>query len=101
VSIRRDELALRLALGASPAALNRDVLGRAAALAVTGSAIGIVLALWLLPVIRTMLYGVSPFDPATLGSAVVAMTAIALLSAALPAARARAVDPVRVLGSRF
>jgi putative ABC transport system permease protein len=99
VSMRRDELALRIALGASPAALNRDVLGRAAALALTGSGIGIVLALWLLPVTRTMLYGVSPFDPVTLGSAVVGMTAIALLSAVVPAARARAVDPLTILRS--
>jgi predicted permease len=96
VSVRRDELALRIALGASPAALNRDVLRRAGALAVRGCAIGIVLALWLLPAIRTMLYGVSPFDPATLAAAVVAMTAIALLSAAIPAARASAVDPLTV-----
>ena len=97
VSIRRDELALRMALGASPARLNRDVLRRAASLAVTGCAIGIVLALWLLPAIRTMLYGVSPFDPVTLGCSVVAMTVIALLSAAIPAARASAVDALTML----
>jgi predicted permease len=96
VSIRRDELALRIALGASPPAITRSVLRRAATLAVTGGTIGVVLGLWLLPAIGAMLYGVSPFDPITLGSAVVAMTALALVGAVVPAARASAVDPLTV-----
>ncbi len=97
VSIRRDEIALRIAIGASASAINRGVLRRAAALALTGCATGIVLALWLLPAIRAMLYGVSPFDPTTIGAAVLAMTALALLSAVIPAARASAVDPLTVM----
>jgi predicted permease len=97
VSVRRDELALRIALGASPARLNRDVLRGAASMAIAGSAAGLLGAIWLLPALRAMLYGVSPLDPFTLGSSVAAMALVAVLAAAVPAARASAVDPVRLL----
>jgi ABC-type antimicrobial peptide transport system permease subunit len=97
VSVRRDELALRMALGASPARLNRDVLRGAASMAIAGSAAGLLGAVWLLPPLRAMLYGVSPLDPFTLGSSVLAMGSVAVLAAAVPAARASTVDPVRLL----
>jgi len=97
VSNRRDELALRIALGASRAALRRSVLRRTAVLAMVGCAAGIALGLWLLPAIRAMLYDVSPFDPVTIGSAALAMASIAVVSAAVPAARASAADPLTVL----
>jgi ABC-type antimicrobial peptide transport system permease subunit len=97
VSVRRDELALRIALGASPARLNRDILRGAASMAIAGSTAGLMGALWLLPALRAMLYGVSPLDPVTLGSSVAAIALVAVLAAAVPAARASAVDPVRLL----
>ena len=98
VSLRREELALRLALGASPAAINRSVLRRALTLAIGGSGAGMLIAVWVLPALRAMLYGVSPLDPLTLTCAAGAMALIAVLSAAVPAARASAVDPLIVLG---
>ena len=97
VSLRREELALRLALGASPGALNRSVLRHAAALALAGSAAGVLIAISLLPALRAMLYGVSPVDPLTLMCAVVSMGLVALLAAGVPAARASSVDPLTIL----
>jgi predicted permease len=97
VSMRHDELALRLALGDTPRGVQRRVLAQAARLAIVGSAAGLVAGFWLLRSLRTMLYGISPTDPMVLGAAVVGMGAIALVAAAAPAWRASATDPMTVL----
>jgi predicted permease len=97
VSARREELALRLALGASPSTLTRGVLRTAVSLAIRGGALGLLAAVWLLPALRAMLYGISPLDPFTLMGSVAAMASVAVVSAAIPAARATAVDPLVML----
>lgn len=97
VSMRRGELALRLALGDTPRGVQRRVLAEAARLAIAGSAAGLVAGFWLLRSLRTMLYGISPTDPMVLGMAVAGMGAIALLAAAAPAWRASTTDPMTVL----
>ena len=97
VSVRREEIALRLALGASPSVINRGVLGNAASLAIAGNALGLAAGVWLLPALRAMLYGVSPLDPLTLSSSVAAIASTAVVAAALPAARASVVNPLTVL----
>jgi ABC-type antimicrobial peptide transport system permease subunit len=97
VSVRREDLALRVALGASPGEITRGVLRNAAALAIAGGAVGLMTAVWLLPALRAMLYGISPLDPSSLASAVAAMTCVAVVSAAVPAVRASAVDPLTIL----
>jgi predicted permease len=97
VSMRRDELALRLALGDTPRGVRRRVLTQAARLAMTGSIAGLVAGWWLLRSLRTMLYGISPGDPLVLGVTVVGMGLIALLAAAAPAWRASATDPMTIL----
>ena len=97
VSMRRDELALRLALGGTPGGLRRMVLLQAARLTLLGSAIALLVGLWLLGSLRGMLYGVSPTDPFVLAAAVTGMGAVALIAAAAPAWRASATDPMTVL----
>jgi putative ABC transport system permease protein len=97
VSSRRDELALRLALGATPARLRRSVLAFAARVAAIGVIAGVALSLWLLRAIAGALYGVSPADPLTLSLAVIAVAACALAAAALPAWRASTTDPMLTL----
>jgi putative ABC transport system permease protein len=97
VALRREELALRLALGATPRGLRGHVLGRAAQLAGMGALAGLVASVWLLRSIASLLYGVSSSDPAVLSLAVALMAAVALLSAALPAWRASTTDPMLVL----
>jgi putative ABC transport system permease protein len=97
VSLRRDELALRLALGDTPRGVQLRVLGQAARLAIGGSAVGLLTGGWLLKGLRGMLYGISPADPAVLGAAIAGMAVIALLAAAVPAWRASATDPMTIL----
>lgn len=97
VSMRRDELALRLALGGTPGALRRMVLTQAAGLTILGCGVALVAGAGLLGSLRSMLYGISPTDPVVLAAAVAAMAAIALVAAAAPAWRASATDPMTLL----
>ncbi|HVD94468.1 MAG TPA: ABC transporter permease, partial [Vicinamibacterales bacterium] len=97
VSLRREELALRLALGATPRGLQVHVLLHAARLAVGGSAAGGLAAVWLLRSLGSALYGVSSSDPVVLTIAAVSMGAVALAAAAAPAWRASRTDPLIAL----
>jgi putative ABC transport system permease protein len=97
VAAQREELALRVALGATPGRLRADVLRRAGVVALAGAAAGIALSLWLLRAIASALYGVSPADPLTIAAAVAAVVACTFAGAAVPAWRASAADPMTVL----
>jgi len=97
VSLRREELAVRLALGATPRGLRHHVLGQAARLAAIGIVAGLLVSVWLLRSIGSMLYGLSPRDPVALSVAAAAMGTVALLAALVPAWRASTTDPMAVL----
>ncbi|MFL5579042.1 MAG: ABC transporter permease [Gemmatimonadaceae bacterium] len=88
VAERRRELAVRLALGDTAAGVVRLVVGRAMRPVVLGVAAGVAPALALAGVVRALLYGVSPTDPAAFAGAVVTLLAAALAASALPAWRA-------------
>ncbi len=97
VERRTAEIGLRLAVGADSGDVLRMVLGQAARLAATGITLGLLAALALTRVLQTLLFGVSPTDPATFAS-VAAVLALATLAASyLPARRASRVDPATVL----
>jgi putative ABC transport system permease protein len=97
VSMRREELALRLALGATPHSLRVGVLLHAARLAAVGSAAGLLAAFWLLRSLGSAFYGISSSDPGVLALSALSMGAVALVSAAAPAWRASMTDPMLVL----
>jgi predicted permease len=97
VAQRAREFGMRVALGARRAAVLRLVLGEGLRLAAIGAAVGVVGSLAALRVMRSMLYAVSPTDPLTLGTAVLAICAVALLAAFVPAQRAMLVDPMATL----
>jgi putative ABC transport system permease protein len=97
ISLQKDELALRLALGATPRGVQGRVLGAALRLVAAGSGIGLLAGFWLLRSLRSMLFGISATDPFVLGLAVLGMGAIALIAAAAPAWRAGATDPMTLL----
>jgi len=97
VSMRREELALRLALGATPQGLRARVIVQAIRLSMAGGAAGLLAGFWLLRSLRSVLYGISPTDPVTLGIAMGAMCTVAVLSALVPAWRASVTDPMLVL----
>ena len=96
VAQQSKEIGIRMALGARAADVLRSVVGRALALAGLGVIAGLVVALAFGGVIRNQLYGVTIFDPTTLGSVVVVLLISAALASLLPAARAARIDPVKV-----
>ena len=99
VSQRRQEIAIRVALGAGPSRLLRDVLRRALVVIGIGLAFGTIGALSLARVLRSLLFNVSPLDPVAFAAAALVMTAIGLLAAWIPAARATRVDAMAAMRS--
>jgi len=94
VSQRRQEIALRIALGASSRDVAASVMGRSLRLAALGLTLGLIGAFALAASVRSALYGIGPSDPATY-VAVTALTAVAALMASwIPTRRAMAIDPV-------
>lgn len=99
VNQRRREFGVRMALGASPARILAEVLGRAGRLALLGVAGGLVGAVALAQTLRGLLYGVEPADPLVLAALAVFLPAVALLACAHPALRASRLNPVSALQS--
>ncbi|HUQ85964.1 MAG TPA: ABC transporter permease [Vicinamibacterales bacterium] len=95
VAQQSKEIGIRMALGARAADVLRSIVGRAVALAGAGVIVGIIAALALGGIIRSQLFGVTIFDPATLGSVIAVLLLSAALASLLPAARAARIDPMR------
>ena len=91
------EFGLRMALGASATQILGSVVGEGLRLTIAGLAIGVALSLAAARALRSMLFGVSPSDPATYGGVVVVLAAASLLACWLPARRASRVDPIQAL----
>jgi predicted permease len=94
VTERQREIGIRVALGASAAGIVRLVLRQGMAITVTGIAVGIVGALALARVTQSLLFGVSPTDPATYIAVGSMILLVALLACLIPAQRAMRVDPL-------
>jgi putative ABC transport system permease protein len=97
VAQRRFEIGIRMALGATPPLIARAVLARVAGLVAAGVGVGAALSMWTTRFAASMLYGISPRDPATLASACVVLASVAAAAAWLPAHRASRLDPAAVL----
>ncbi len=97
VSQRTQEIGVRVALGAQRADVLRLIVGHGVLLGGIGIAIGLAGALGVTRFLRTMLFGVSPFDPLSFIGVSLTLTAIALLASYIPARRAARVDPVEAL----
>ena len=97
VAQRKREIGVRLALGADPAGIRRLVLGRGARLALAGVGVGLAAAVALGRVIKSLLFGVTPFDATTLLIVPVVLGTMALVASWVPARRAMRLDPVRAL----
>jgi len=75
------------------------VLGQALLLAVAGVVVGLLGAIGLSRAIASLLFDLSPTDPATLAGVALLLTAVALLASYLPVRRATRVDPLIALRS--
>jgi predicted permease len=97
VAQRTGEIGIRMALGAQPRTVLRMILGETARLIVAGVALGVVLALAGARLVKSMLFGVSDTDPASLAAAAAILLTFAFVAACLPARRASRVDPMVAL----
>jgi len=97
VAQRTNEIGIRMALGAMPNAILRLVLGHGLRLACIGGAIGLLGALLLTRVMKTLLFGVGTTDPLTFCVVAALMAAVAIAGCYVPARRAIRVDPLVAL----
>ncbi|HLJ29976.1 MAG TPA: ABC transporter permease [Candidatus Angelobacter sp.] len=97
VAQRRQELGIRLALGAEKLDILRLVVGQGLGLTAIGIAIGLVAAFALTHLMASFVYQVNVYDPATFVLAPIVFMAIGLLASYLPARRATQVDPTEAL----
>ena len=97
VERRTGELGIRMALGAKPARILREVLGEGLALTGLGLAIGIAGSLALTRTLASFLFNITATDPLTFASVAIALGAVAVAASYLPARRATLVDPAVAL----
>jgi predicted permease len=97
VSQRTNEIGIRLALGAERGRVRRMVLLETGWLAVLGIMAGLAAALGLGSLVKSMLYGLKPADPASLAAAAGLLMLVALVAGWVPAARASRVEPMEAL----
>lgn len=97
VTQRTREMGIRFALGASRGDVLRLVLGQGAVLVGTGLAAGLIGAFIASRALTSVLYNVTPLDPAALISALLMLSLVALIACFLPARRASLVDPIEAL----
>jgi predicted permease len=98
VGRRRQEIGIRMALGARRAQVVRLVVRQGLRLVALGVIIGLPLALLATGALSSLLVGVSPRDPLTYGIAIALLAVTAVISALVPARRAATVDPKTALG---
>jgi predicted permease len=93
VSLRRREIGIRLALGATSSRVLEGVIGQGTALAATGLVVGVLAAFFSTRVIESQLFGVGTRDPVVFVGAAVSLLLVAIAASWVPARRAARVDP--------
>ncbi len=99
VSLRTQEIAIRMALGAQRTGIARLILSSGAKIALLGCVLGVLGSLALSRLVSSFLFGVSATDPLIYTASVLMMMLIALLASVLPATRAASLDPIDALRS--
>ncbi len=97
VSQRRQEIGVRMALGAKERDVLRMVIGQGLRLVALGVVVGVAFLLAVSHLMASLLFGVPPTDVATFGSISAALVAVALLASWLPARRAARIHPMTAL----
>ena len=93
VSARTNEIGIRMSLGADSGRVQRMILREGGVLLAIGLALGVVGAFFAARIIRGLLFGVAPSDPATLIGVAAMMAAIGIGACWIPALRAARIDP--------
>jgi predicted permease len=96
-SQRRREIGIRIALGAQRKAITGMFVRQGLLLAGTGVACGLVVAFAAARLLRSLLFHVSPMDPLTYATAIVALCGAAVLASYIPSRRTATVNPVEAL----
>jgi putative ABC transport system permease protein len=94
---RQREIGIRLALGATPRAIRRWVLGRTIRIALWGLGLGALGAIPLARLLQMWLYGIDPFQPLLFGAIGLTLGLVTVLASLQPAARAARVDPASTM----
>jgi predicted permease len=97
VARRTSEIGIRMALGAKPADVLRQVLGESLVLVLIGVAAGVGAALAAGRLVASLLFGIRATDPAAMTTAVLVLLVVASIAGYLPARRAARVDPMVAL----
>jgi putative ABC transport system permease protein len=97
VTLRRSELGIRVALGATPRSLAMATTREAMTVTGAGMAAGFLLFAVAARFVNGMLFGVAPWDPLTIVAAAIGLAATALFASWLPARRASRIDAMRIL----
>jgi putative ABC transport system permease protein len=97
VTQRTSEIGIRMALGASPGAVQAMILGEGLRLAALGIGLGLLAALAATRLIQQLLFGVTAHDPLIYAGISLLLAAVAALACWLPARRATKVDPLVAL----
>ena len=97
MSQRTREIGIRIALGAQQNNIGQMVIKEGTVIALVGLSVGLAVSAVLMRVLRTLLYGVSPFDGPAFLSVAIVLFVTAILASCIPAYRAARVDPVLVL----
>ncbi len=97
VARRRNEIGVRMALGAGASVIRRMVVAEAMKPVVAGLALGLAGALVLGQVVRSLLFGVGPRDPWTMAAVAAVLSTVAILACYLPVRRATVADPLSAL----
>jgi predicted permease len=97
VQQRTQEIGVRMALGATAQQVRSMVVLQSMRLALIGVVIGVASSLALARLLKSMLYGVKPWDPISIIVVAILLTAVTLLAAYIPARRASRVDPMVAL----
>ncbi|MGH7561392.1 MAG: ADOP family duplicated permease [Gemmatimonadales bacterium] len=99
VSARTNEIGIRMSLGADAGRVQRMILGEGGALLAIGLVLGVAGAFLTVRVMRRLLFGVAPHDPATFAGVALLMTAIGITACWVPARRAARIDPAVAMRS--
>jgi putative ABC transport system permease protein len=97
ITERTHEVGIRMALGATRTSVTRLVIGQALKFGVIGVSVGVVAAIGLTRIMKTLLFEVSPTDPVTLGLVAMFLIILSVMAAYVPALRATRIDPNHAL----